>query len=72
MFGRNFTDAAPPGHTQAVIDRTIALTRDRLCPDGRWITDYTRLRFVARKNLRRVEASRQQAVGTLIQLMFDA
>ena len=47
MFGRNFTDAAPPGRVPAVIDRTIALTRDRLCPDGRWITDYTRLRFVA-------------------------
>ena len=49
MFGRNFTDAAPPGRTQAVVDRTIELTRNRLCPDGRWITDYTRLRFVAVK-----------------------
>ena len=49
MFGRNFTDAAPPGRTPAVIGRTIALTRDRLCPDGRWVTDYTRLRFVAVK-----------------------
>ena len=49
MFGRNFTDAAPPGRTPAVIDRTVELTRDRLCPDGRWITDYTRLRFVAVK-----------------------
>ena len=47
MFGRNFTDAAPPGRVSAVIDRTVALTRDRLCPDGRWVTDYTRLRFVA-------------------------
>ncbi len=47
MFGRNFTDAAPEGRVQAVIDRTIALTRDRLCSDGRWMTDYTRLRFVA-------------------------
>ena len=47
MFGRNFTDAAPPGRAQAVVNRTIELTRDRLCPDGRWITDYTRLRFVA-------------------------
>ena len=47
MFGRNFTDAAPSGRAEAVIDRTIALTRDRLCPDGRWVTDYTRLRFVA-------------------------
>ena len=49
MFGGNFTDAAPPGRAEAVIDRTIALTRDRLCPDGRWVTDYTRLRFVAVK-----------------------
>ena len=47
MFGRNFTDAAPPGRVPAVIDRTVALTRDRLCPDGRWVADYTRLRFVA-------------------------
>ena len=47
MFGRNFTDAAPPGRAQAVIERTVALTRDRLCADGRWVTDYTRLRFVA-------------------------
>ena len=47
MFGGNFTDAAPPGRVPAVIDRTIELTRDRLCPDGRWVTDYTRLRFVA-------------------------
>ena len=49
MFGQNFTDAAPLGRVPAVIDRTIELTRDRLCPDGRWITDYTRLRFVARR-----------------------
>ena len=49
MFGRNFTEAAPAGRAPAVIDRTIELTRDRLCPDGRWITDYTRLRFVAVK-----------------------
>ena len=49
MFGRNFTDAAPPGRAEAVIERTVALTRDRLCPDGRWVTDYTRLRFVAVK-----------------------
>ena len=49
MFGRNFTDAAPPGRTQAVVDRAVALTRARLCPDGRWMTDYTRLRFVAVK-----------------------
>ena len=47
MFGRNFTEAAPPGRVPAVIDRAVALTRDRLCPDGRWVTDYTRLRFVA-------------------------
>jgi trans-aconitate methyltransferase len=47
MFGRNFTDAAPSGRVPAVIDRAVALTRDRLCPDGRWVTDYTRLRFVA-------------------------
>ena len=47
MFGRNFTEAAPPGRVPAVVDRTVALTRDRLCPDGRWVTDYTRLRFVA-------------------------
>ena len=47
MFGRNFTDAAPPGRARAVVDRTVALTRARLCPDGRWVTDYTRLRFVA-------------------------
>ena len=51
MFGRNFTDAAPPGRVPAVIDRTIELTRDRLCPHGRWVTDYTRLRFVAVKAL---------------------
>ena len=49
MFGRNFTDAAPPGRAHAVVERTVALTRDRLCPDGRWVTDYTRLRFVAVK-----------------------
>ena len=49
MFGRNFTDAAPTGRAQAVSERTVELTRDRLCPDGRWITDYTRLRFVARR-----------------------
>ena len=47
MFGRNFTDVAPPGRAQAVVDRTVALTRARLCRDGRWVTDYTRLRFVA-------------------------
>ncbi len=47
MFGRNFTDAAPPERVPAVIERTVALTRERLCPDGRWVTDYTRLRFVA-------------------------
>ena len=51
MFGRSFTDAAPPGRAPAVMDRTIELTRDRLCPDGRWITDYTRLRFVAHRVL---------------------
>ena len=49
MFGRNFTDAAPPGRAQAVAERTVELTRERLCADGRWITDYTRLRFVARR-----------------------
>ena len=49
MFGRNFTDAAPEGRVQAVIDRAVALTRGRLCPDGRWMADYTRLRFVAVK-----------------------
>ena len=47
MFGRNFTDAAPPGRAPAVVARTVALTRDRLCPEGRWVADYTRLRFVA-------------------------
>ena len=47
MFGRNFTDAAPAGRVPAVVARTVALTRERLCPDGRWIADYTRLRFVA-------------------------
>ena len=47
MFGRNFTDAAPPGRARAVVERTVALTRARLCPEGRWVTDYTRLRFVA-------------------------
>lgn len=31
MFGRNFTDAAPPGRVQAVVERTVALTRVRLC-----------------------------------------
>jgi trans-aconitate methyltransferase len=47
MFGQNFIDAAPADRVQAVIERAVALTRDRLCPDGRWVTDYTRLRFVA-------------------------
>ena len=47
MFGQNFIDAAPADRVEAVIDRAVALTRDRLCPDGRWVTDYTRLRFVA-------------------------
>lgn len=49
MFGRNFTDAAPAGRGRAVVARAVALTRDRLCPEGRWIADYTRLRFVAVK-----------------------
>lgn len=49
MFGRNFTDAAPAGRARAVVARAVALTRDRLCPEGRWIADYTRLRFVAVK-----------------------
>ncbi len=49
MFARHFLDAAPPEAVEAVIARTEALTRESLCPDGRWVTDYTRLRFVARK-----------------------
>ena len=51
MFGRNFTDAAPPERVPALMERTVALTRDRLCADGRWVADYTRLRFVAVRTL---------------------
>ena len=49
MFGRNFTGAAPPGRAQAVAERTVALTQARLRPEGRWVADYTRLRFIAVK-----------------------
>lgn len=49
MFGQNFLNAAPANRAERVIERTVELTRDRLCPDGRWIADYTRLRFVALK-----------------------
>lgn len=49
MFAQNFLDAAPAGGVARIIERTVELTRDDLCPDGRWVTDYTRLRFAARR-----------------------
>ncbi len=49
MFGGNFTSAAPPGRAEAVVERTVALTREKLCREGRWVIDYTRLRFAAVK-----------------------
>ncbi len=47
MFGRNFLAAAPSGGEAQIIARAEELCRRRLCPDGRWMTDYTRLRFRA-------------------------
>ena len=47
MFSGNFLAAAPAGGEARVVARTEELCRERLCPDGRWLTDYTRLRFRA-------------------------
>jgi len=47
MFGQNFLAAAPPGNEAQIMARAEELCRARLCPDGRWLTDYTRLRFRA-------------------------
>ena len=49
MFGQNFLAAAPSGGERQLIARTEELCRRRLCPDGRWMTDYTRLRFRAER-----------------------
>ncbi len=47
MFGRNFLAAAPAGGEARLMARAEQLCREHLCPEGRWITDYTRLRFRA-------------------------
>ena len=47
MFGQNFLAAAPPGGEAQLMARAEQICRPRLCPDGRWLTDYTRLRFRA-------------------------
>ncbi len=47
MFGSDFLAAAPEGGQAKLMARTEELCRDHLCPDGRWVTDYTRLRFRA-------------------------
>jgi trans-aconitate methyltransferase len=47
MFAGNFLAAAPAGMEDAIAARAEELCRPRLCPDGRWLTDYTRLRFRA-------------------------
>lgn len=47
MFGGGFLAAVPEGGEEKLMARAEELCRDRLCPDGRWVTDYTRLRFRA-------------------------
>ena len=49
MFGGNFLAAAPAGGEARLMARAEDLCRARLCPEGRWITDYTRLRFRAER-----------------------
>ena len=49
MFGGNFLAAAPAGGEAQVMARAEELCRDQLCPEGRWVTDYTRLRFRAER-----------------------
>ena len=47
MFGGGFLAAVPEGGEAKLVARTEELCRDRLCQDGCWVTDYTRLRFRA-------------------------
>jgi len=47
MFGQNFLAAAPPGSADEIMARAEELCRERLRSEGRWLTDYTRLRFRA-------------------------
>ncbi len=47
MFGRGFLAVVPEGGEVKLMARTEELCRDRLFSDGRWLTDYTRLRFRA-------------------------
>jgi trans-aconitate methyltransferase len=49
MFGQNFLAAAPTGGAERLMARAAELCRESLCPDGRWITDYTRLCFRAER-----------------------
>jgi len=51
MFGANFLAAVPEGGEAKLMSRTEELCHDRLCPDGRWVTDYTRLRFRAQLSI---------------------
>ncbi len=49
MFGRNFLAAAPTGSEAGIMARAEEICRERLFRDGRWMADYTRLRFRAER-----------------------
>lgn len=49
MFGQNFLAAAPTGSAAGIMARAEEICRERLFRDGRWMTDYTRLRFRAER-----------------------
>lgn len=47
MFATNFLDVVPENRISEFLCRTEELCRDKLYINGRWIADYTRLRFSA-------------------------
>lgn len=48
-FAQTYLDAVPPAARAAFLEEVTARTRPRLCPAGRWVVDYVRLRFLAVK-----------------------
>ena len=49
MFGDDFLAPVPSDRRERVMERVNELTQPVLCRGGRWIADYWRLRFAARK-----------------------
>jgi len=49
MFATNFLEVVPENRVSEFLRRTEDLCRDKLYIDGRWIADYTRLRFHAER-----------------------